>query len=79
MTLLELIDLLKKHLKLVVALPLACALVMGVYSCLFMRDTYTATTSMYVLVKNENSGSSTLYSDLSASQMVTNDCSTPTA
>ena len=76
MTLLELIDLLKKHLKLVVALPLACALVMGAYSCLFMRDTYTATTSMYVLVKNENSGSSTLYSDLSASQMVTNDVAT---
>lgn len=76
MTLLELIDLLKKHIKLVVVLPLACALVMGVYSYLFMRDTYTTTTSMYVLVKNENPGSSTLYSDLSASQMVTNDVAT---
>lgn len=78
MTLLELFNLLKKHLKLVVVLPLACALVMGVYSIVFMRNTYTASTSMYVLVKNnsENASSSTLSSDLSASQMVTNDVST---
>ena len=77
MTLLELINLLKKHLKLVVLLPLACALAMGMFSMLFMSNTYTATTSMYVLVKNNDSGnSSTLYSDLNASQMVTNDVAT---
>lgn len=76
MTLLELIELLKKHLKLVVLLPVACALAMGVYSFLFMRNTYTANTSMYVLVKqSSDNNSSTLYSDLSASQMVTNDVS----
>ena len=33
MTLLELINLLKKHLKLVVLLPLACALAMGMFAC----------------------------------------------
>ena len=77
MTLLELLNLLKKRIKLVIALPLACALVMGVYSLVFMRNTYTANTSMYVLVKNnsDSANSSSLYSDLNASQMVTNDVS----
>ena len=76
MTLLELLNLLKRHLKLVVALPVACAWIMGAYSFLFMRNTYTASTTMYVLVKNNsNNNSSSLSSDLSASQMVTNDVS----
>ncbi len=77
MTLLELLNLLKKRLGLVIALPLVFALAMGAYSFLFMKNTYTASTSMYVLVKGANeSSSSTLYSDLSASQMVTNDVAT---
>lgn len=76
MTLLELFVLLKKHLKLVVALPLACALAMGVYSFLFMKNSYTATTSMYVLSKQEGASSTNLSTDLSASQMVANDVST---
>ncbi len=75
MTLLELINLLKKHLTLVVILPIVCALGMGVGSILFMHDTYTATTSMYVLVKNENETTTVSSSDLSASQMITNDAS----
>ncbi len=75
MTLLELLNLLKKHLKLVVILPIVCALCMGVFSLVFMQNTYTATTSMYVLVKNENSSNSVSSSDLSASQMITNDVS----
>ena len=50
---------------------------MGAYSALFMADTYTATTSMYVLAQREDSGSSsTLSSDLSASQMISNDVAT---
>lgn len=73
MTLLELINLLKKRIGLVVALPIIFALAMGAYSFLFMKNTYTASTSMYVLVKGNSENSSTLYSDLSASQMVTND------
>ncbi|WP_321972605.1 YveK family protein [Paratractidigestivibacter sp.] len=73
MTLLELIELLKKRLGLVIALPLIFALAMGAYSFLLMKNTYTASTSMYVLVKGGSESSSTLASDLSASQMVTND------
>lgn len=76
MTLVELFVLLKKHLKLVVVLPLACAIVMGVYSFAFMKNMYTATTSMYVLVKQDSTSATTLSSDLSASQMVSNDVAT---
>ena len=75
-TLLELIHLLRKHMALVVGLPIACALAVGVVSFLFMPNTYTASTSMYVLVKSSGSASSTMSSDLSASQMVTNDVAT---
>lgn len=74
MTLLELMELLKKHLRFVILVPVVCALAVGAYSVLFMHDEYTATTSMYVLVKQgDDSSSSSLYSDLNASQMVTND------
>ncbi len=75
MTLLELLQLLKKHLKLVIALPIVFALATGVYSYLFMANTYTASTSLYVLVKNESTASSASQ-DLSASQMIANDVST---
>lgn len=73
MTLLELFRLLKKHLQIVVLLPVACALVVGLYSAIFVRNQYTATSSMYVLAQNDSSNSSSLYSDLNASQMLTND------
>ena len=53
MTLLELFQLLKKHLKLVIALPVVCAIAMGVVSFTMMDNTYTATTSMYILAKTE--------------------------
>lgn len=77
MTLLELLQLLRKHLKLVIALPLACALVMALYSFLAMPNTYTASVSMYVLATSSaSSDQSVSYSDLSASQMITNDVST---
>lgn len=72
MTLLELLQLLGKHLRLVIVLPLVCALAMGVASFMFLPNTYTATTSMYVLVKGDSTSSS-MSTDLSASQMITND------
>lgn len=76
MTLLELLVLLRKHLKMVVALPVACMVAMGLVSVLFMGDTYTARTDMYVLASSSDEGSSALSSDLSASQMLTNDVAT---
>lgn len=77
MTLLELLTLLRKHLKLVIMLPIVCMVAMGLASVLIMNDTYTATTDMYVLASSEGSNSSSaLSSDLSASQMLTNDVAT---
>lgn len=73
MTLLELFRLLKKHLQIVVLLPIACALVVELYSVIFVRNQYTATSSMYVLAQNDSSNSNSLYSDFNASQMLTND------
>lgn len=75
MTLMELIELLKKHLKLVIALPVACALVMAAYSTLFMPNEYTSSVSLYVLAKDSSSTSSTStnYTDLTASQLMAND------
>lgn len=76
MTLLELSRLLKKRLLLVVTLPVVCAVAMGLFSFLLMPDTYTASTSLYVLTKTENANggnSNNMYSDLNASQLLTND------
>ena len=73
MTLLELLKLMPKQLKLVIALPIVCAIAMGLVSFLFMPNTYTASTSMYVLVQSDSESASTMSTDLSASQMITND------
>lgn len=72
MTLLELFELLKKHMKLVVGLPVIWRLLCCRVSFIGMPNTYTATTSLYVLTSQDQS-SSNLSSDLSASQMVAND------
>ena len=73
MTLLELLQLMRKHLRLVIALPIVCAIAMGLVSFLFMPNTYTASTSMYVLVQSDSESGATMSTDLSASQMITND------
>ena len=76
MTLLELVELLRKHLKLVIAMPVACAAIMAGVSFTVLPDTYTAATSMYVLASEAQTDYSSLSSDLSASQMVANDVAT---
>lgn len=81
MTLADIIALLKKRWRLLLAIPVACAVIMAAYSFLFMKNVYTATTSMYVMAgktvdQNANGTASTstnLYSDLNASQMITKD------
>lgn len=76
MTLLELFQLLKNHLKLVIALPIIFALATAVGSWIFLANTYTANVSMYVLANSSETQSNTsLSTDLSASQMITNDVS----
>lgn len=73
MTLLELFQLLKKHLRLVVVLPVICAIVMAVASFAVMRNTYTAQTSMYILSSAGVQGEGTNYNELTASQLLAND------
>ena len=75
MTLLELLQLMQKHLKLVITLPIVCALVMGIVSFLFLPNTYTASTDVYVYSQDSDNGESTS-TTLSASQMVANDVAT---
>lgn len=74
MTLIELFKLLRKHLKLVIVLPVICALITGAYAFAFMPNQYTSTVSMYVLTKTSTSNDQGLSnSDLTASQLLTND------
>lgn len=75
MTLLELLQIVRKHLKLVIMLPILCAIATAAFSWLMLTNTYTANVSMYVLANSsdEEAARSTLSTDLSASQMITND------
>ena len=73
MTLLELFQRIKKHVLLVIVLPVACAIAMGAASIFMMEDTYTAQTSMYILARAAGNEGATNYNDLSASQMIAND------
>lgn len=76
MTLLELLQIIRKHLKLCIALPIIFALVTAVFSFVALANTYTASVSMYVLANSsETQANTTLSTDLSASQMLTNDVS----
>ena len=73
MTLRELLAVLRERLALVIALPVAFALIMGI-ATIFMPDQYTASTTMYVLSKTAATGEEEIrQTDLSASQMLTND------
>ena len=76
MTLLELLNLVREHLKLVIMLPVVCALITGAVSYLYLPDVYTATASMYVYIQDESSSSTSTSTDLSASQMIANDVAT---
>ena len=71
MTLLELAELLRKHLRSLILVTLAFGLLAGVYTYMFMEDEYTSTTSIYVLTSEDDSTS--LYTELNTSTLITND------
>jgi capsular polysaccharide biosynthesis protein len=73
-TLLELFHLLRKHLSFIVTLAVGAAVVVGIVS-VFLPNQYTASTTVYVLSNSSSSSSSSnsTYTDLSASQMLSND------
>lgn len=76
MTLLELFALMRKHLAVVIALPVIAALVTAAVCFFVLPNTYTASTSMYILTKSSAEKDALTNSDLSASQMLTNDVAT---
>ena len=74
MTLLELLQLIRRNLKLVVILPIVLALFAAVFCWGFMQNQYTASTSIYALTKlDANTEASTSYTDLTGSQLLAND------
>ena len=76
MTLFELFGLLRKNLVLVIVLPLVAGIAAFAVA-LFLPNEYTASTTMYVLSRDESKEDVTLtQQDLSAGQMLTNDVST---
>lgn len=73
----DLLGSLRKHLRLVIILPIITMVVGGLVAY-FLPDEYTAETTMYVLSRNDSdagttTSSSTTQSDLSAGQMISND------
>lgn len=76
MTLLDLMKLLRKHLRLVIALPVVFAVAMGLCAWLVLPNTYSASVSMYVLTTAQGESGGVTNSDLSASQMLANDVAT---
>ncbi len=73
MTLLELLELLKQNLKLVILLPILFAAATAGVCYGVLANTYTASTTLYVLADNDSKDSSSLNSTLSGSQLVSND------
>lgn len=73
MTLLELFKLLKKHLALVVVLPVVLAIATAGVSWGLMQNQYTVTVSVYVLTSSSNEQNTIQNSDLTASQLMAND------
>ena len=78
MTLFELFALLRKRWKFIILLPLLAGIITAV-GAHFLPDEYTASTTMYVLPKNETEDmatSSVTQSDLNFASMLSNDVST---
>ena len=76
MTLFELLALLRKHLAIVIVLPVLTGIAVFV-TAMFLPNEYTASTTMYVLSRNDNEQAAAItQQDLNAGQMLTNDVTT---
>lgn len=78
MTLFELLALLRKRLRLIIALPLICCAIVAI-GARFLPNEYTTSTSMYVLSKSpdeEQNQEAVTQQDLALGSMLTNDVST---
>lgn len=70
----DLVGAFRKHLRLIIILPIVTMVIVGLVS-MFLPDQYTAETTMYVLSRSDSTttSSSSVQSDLSAGQMISND------
>ena len=75
MTLLELLQLLRKKLWLLIAMPLLFGLITAGVCWIALTNDYTSEVSLYVLSKTSDSDSSVSSSELTASQYLANDIS----
>ena len=78
MTLFELLGIMKKHLRLLVILPIVCAIVATAYCYTAMRDVYSTSTTLYVLVSEDTVDAesySSLSSNFNVSQQIASDVS----
>lgn len=75
MTLLDLLNLMRKHLRIVVALPIAFAIGTAAFAWMVLPNTYSASVTMYILSTASDSDSITS-SDTTVSQQLANDIST---
>lgn len=78
MTLFELLGLLRKHLKWLIVVPVACALIAAAYCYAMVRNAYTTSATLYVLVSEETAQGesySSLSSNFSVSQQIATDIS----
>lgn len=75
MTLLELLQLIRRNLKLTIILPVLCAVIAAVVCWGFMANQYTASVSIYALTKLDANSqvSGTTSTDLTGSQLLAND------
>ena len=76
MTLLELLALLKKHLRWLFIVPVVCAVVAAAYCYTRMYDVYSTSTTLYVLVSEDaaqDESYSSLSSNFNVSQQIAND------
>ena len=76
MTLLELFKLMGQHKKLIITLPVICALCTALFSWLVLPNQYTSSVTMYVLTQTYSDSQAISSYDLSASQMLTSDMAT---
>ncbi len=73
MTLLELLGLLKRNLKLVILLPILFAAAAYGFAYGMLTDTYSTSTTLYVLADSDDSTNAASNSNLTSSQLITND------
>lgn len=77
MTLRDVLNILKRGIALIIILPVLCAGAVGIYAYRFMADYYTSSTTLYILISQDQEvsslNSSYLSANMSVSEQIAND------